>query len=729
MAINEQSTGLSNGTALAGMDPTQMGAIDPAALSSIPQVPETVPPAPVEELPEDTVKTDIRRFIESTNIAEDLDEEHLAKIASEVIEGFQTDYLSREDWACNVEEWTRLAGQVYEEKVYPWPKASNVKYPLISVAAMQFNARAYPSLIPSDGKIVKAKVIGKDPTGAKKEKADNISTYMSYQLLQEMHGWEAEMDKMLLMLPIIGTMFKKTYFDPIKKKNCSALILASDLVVNYWTSCLEDAERITEIIRMSPRKLKEKQLAKIFLDEDLGEPQANFEFELDNKIIEMIEPSQTDSTTPYILLEQHTFLDLNDDGYKEPYIVTVDLSTQKVLRIVARFDDDTVTTNEAGEVIQIDPIQYYTYYGFIPNPDGGFYSIGFGHLLGPLNEAVNSLINQLIDAGTLSNLQSGFIGKGLRMRMGETRLQPGEWRAVNGTGDDLKKQIVPLPAREPSNVLFQLMGALVSSGKELASVAEIFVGKMPGQNTPATTTMATIEQGMKVFTAVYKRIYRSLEAEFKKLFRLNEVYLNFDTYVDVLDTTVNPQDFSSKGYDICPGADPAAISQTEKLVKAQALMEILPLGTIDPMKVTVRLLEALEIPNWEDVVSPSAGQAQEQQPDPKLLELQMKQQAEQQKAQVKQAELQMKSELAARDQIFKQQMEEYKAKMDIALQRDKARAELASKTHMDNYYQAREQEKHQQKMKQAQEAHQQKQSQARSQKSQKPKSSTGKTTR
>lgn len=726
MATSMQGgAGLSNGQLTAGLDPTQLGAIDPNVLSQIPQVPGAEPPQPAP--PEH--KPQVRKFMEEVNIADDMDEEELCKIAHDVIQGYEDDLSSRQPWEQHIEEWTKLAAQVTEQKVYPWPGSSNVKYPLVSVAAMQFNARAYPSLVPADGKVVKTQVIGKDPTGEKREKADRVSTYMSYQLMQEMHGWEADMDKLLLMLPIIGVVFKKTYFDPIRKRNCSCLVTPKNLVVNYWASCLEEAERITETIEMSPRKLKEQQLAGLFLDVDLSEPtQGVIPAINQNDALRLTNPPRNDKTTPYFLLEQHTYLDLNDDGYPEPYVVTVDYGSRKVLRIAARYDDTTITTDAEGEIIQIEPIQYYTKFGFIPNPDGGFYDIGFGHLLGPINEAVNSLINQLIDAGTLSNLQSGFIGKGLRLRMGETRLQPGEWRAVNSTGDDLKKQIVPLPIKEPSSTLFQLMGSLVSSGKELASVAEIFVGKMPGQNTPATTTMATIEQGMKVFTAVYKRVYRSLESEFKKLFRLNEVFLNPYTYSAVLDTEIFPEDFDSEGYDVCPGADPAAISQTEKLVKAQALMELLPLQTIDPMKVTIRLLEALEIPNWEDLVAPDAGQ-QGQEADPVAMEFQMKAQAEQQKAQLKQAELQMKSELANRDQAFKEQMETYKVKNQIELEKEKARVQANIQAHKDGANLQINQIKHAQRMKNDQESHQQKLAQAKEASSKSTKSKSGSNTK
>lgn len=205
----------------------------------------------------------------------------------------------------------------------------------------------------------------------------------------------------------------------------------------------------------------------------------------------------------------------------------------------------------------------------------------------------------MTDAGTLANMQSGFIGKGLRLKMGDQRFTPGEWKPVNATADDLRKQIVPLPTKDPSDVLFKLMTALITSGKELASVAEIFTGKMPGQNTPATTTMASVEQGMKVFTAVYKRIFRSLAKEFKKIYELNETYLDPNTYVQVLDSAIGPEDFNDADYDVCPGADPNAVSSSEKMQKAQALLELLPTGILDPVEVIRRVLVAQEQPNYE----------------------------------------------------------------------------------------------------------------------------------
>lgn len=610
----------------------------------------------VPEMVSEPSGSSLRSLLESTNIAEKLDADQLRKIGSDAADGYDIDKDSRKEWEEHLDDWTKLATQVREQKSFPWTNASNVKYPLLTTASMQFAARAYPSLVPSDGKVVKAIVIGKDPDGSKFEQADRVSTYMSYQLMHEMETWEEDMDKLLIMLPVVGTVFKKTYWDSIKKVPVSEIVTPKNLVVNYWATSLKDAERVSQVIEMSPRILKERQLAGVFLEVDLGT--APVPLEQNNT------PPQ-DETTPYTIIEQHTYLDLDEDGYPEPYIVTFHYESAKVLRIAARFDENTIV-EEDGKIVKIEPIQYFTKFGFIPNPEGSFYDLGFGVLLGPINESVNTLINQLIDAGTLNNLQSGFLGKGLKVRMGETQFRPGEWKAVASTGDDLKKQIVPLPSKEPSNVLFQLMGSLITSGKELASVAEIFVGKMPGQNTPATTTMATIEQGMKVFTAVYKRIYRSLASEFAKLFDINATYINPNTYAQIVSVSVGPDDFSKSTYRICPGADPTAVSQTEKLVKAQGLMELMPLNILDPVKVGLRVLEAQEQPNYQELLHQEVAQTGQipQQPNPKMMESQAKVQTMQQIAQIKQQEAEFKSQLAMRDQQFKQAMEAQKADMD-----------------------------------------------------------------
>ena len=597
----------------------------------------------------------LQKILESSNLAADLSDDKLIEIGKDVVSGYETDLDSRKPWEKDLKNWTELALQVASDKTYPWPNAANIKYPLLATAAMQFAARAYPTLIPSNGKVVKCKVIGSDPTGEKTMRAFRVSTHMSYQVMEQMDGWEEDMDKLLIALPISGTCFKKTYWDSSKQQNCSKLVLPKSLVVNYWTRCLEDAERITEVFYLSKRKVKERQNLGIFIDVELGDPQTpaddvttsiNRSFQLANDF---------DETTPYTILEQHTYLDLDEDGYAEPYVVTVEAESNKVLRIVPRFSEADVLMDDKQNVVSIEATQYYTKYGFIPNPDGGFYDIGFGRLLGPLNNSANTIINQLVDAGSLSNLQAGFIGKGLRIKMGETRFQPGEWKAVNAVGDDLKKQIFPLPVREPSQVLFNLLDLLLKSGKELASVAEIFVGKMPGQNTPATTTMASIEQGMKVFTAVYKRVYRSLTSEFRKIYKLNQQYMNPEEYISILDNPIPQEDYKGPEDDIIPGADPSAVSSQEKQQKVQAVMQLLNLGTINPIAATLMYLEAHEIPEAE--IKKLAMQPQPK-TDPKVEALQAKAAIDQQKAQ---NDILISREKLRMDQMTKEQEMQHKA--------------------------------------------------------------------
>jgi chaperonin GroES len=654
-------------------------------------------------------------MLESVNIAESLEEQQLKDIGRDAEKGFVLDHQSRLDWEKNIDEWTKLAKQTIEPKSYPWPKASNIKYPLLSTAAMQFAARAYPSLVPSNGKIVNAKPIGKDPDGSKSKVAEAVSIYMSVQLLEEMTGWEEEMDKLLIMLPIVGTMFKKTYWDPLKEANCSHLVMPKNLVVNYWARNLQDAERISEILEVSPRKVKERQQSGLWLDIDFGKAHQP-EGQMNAPVV--------DETTPYTFIEQHTFLDLDDDGYKEPYIVTFHKESKKVVRIVARFDETTIKLDAEGNIRKIDPIQYYTKFGFIPNPDGGFYDIGFGVLLGPLNHSVNTLINQLLDAGHLATLQAGFLGKGLRIKMGDTKFMPGEWKAVNSTGDDLKKQIVPLPTKEPSSVLFQLMGSLITSGKELASVAEIFTGKMPGQNTPATTTMATVEQGMKVFTAVYKRLYRALTEEFIKLARLNALYLNPQTYVDTVGMEVGPDDFKQVMHKIYPAADPTAVSQTEKLLKAQGLMELLPTGILDPVVVVKRILDAQEQPNWQELLNKQIAQTGEMPPpppDPKLQEMEMKGQLEQQKIQLQGQAQQHKMALEERDKEVQLAMKQQEHAQNMQHASDMANIKAAEAVHNQRVFSATEQAAFIQKLMHNDAAHQQKMSHAQQQAAQQAK--------
>jgi len=626
----------------------------------------------------------IKDIIENaTNIAEHLDEDTLHKIGMEVVEGYDADLQSRAGWERDVKKYLELSMQITKEKTFPWAGAANVKYPIISTAAMQFAARAYPTLVPSNGNLVNIVVPAAPFAQQMQQRSKNIGTYMSYQLLYEMNDWEDSMDNLLLILPIFGVGIKKIYYSPDCGTNCSELINPFNFVVNYWTENLETCPRATHVLYRDIHWIEEKVRAGIYRKVDLGSPSVeDNKKEAINVSKNIVPASEEDYTTPYTLLEQHMYYDLDDDGYREPYIALVDYKTREVLRLTPRFDEDSITFNES-EVVKIETDCYFVKYTFFPSPDGSFYTRGFGHMLGPINEAIDSLLNQLIDAGTMSNLQAGFLGKGLKIRQGDKTFRPGEWKEVNNVGSDLKANIFPLPTREPSNVLFQLLGLLNTSAKELASVAEIFVGKMPGQNTPAYTTQQTIEQGMKLFTAIYKRVYRSLTKEFRLLYKLNSKYLDESSYQQILATpTATKSDFNGSDRFVYPTADPMAASDFERQQKYQQIGSLIQMGTIDPKAFTLEMLNGMGMD--DDTIQKltkgaPAFNPQPQQPNPEVIQAQakaglIKLQGQttaalaQQKLQTQAAESALKQKKMAFDMAVKQQQTTTGIKLDAAQQ-------------------------------------------------------------
>jgi chaperonin GroES len=683
------------------------------------------------EVKPDNESAELKKQIASKNLC-DIYEDRLPELGAKLAEWFDEDEASRQDWRKRNDSWMKLATQVVEVKTYPWPNAANVKYPLLTTAAMQFAARAYPALVPGPN-LVQGMVLGEDSQGLKQQAAKRIGAHMSYQLLNEMENWEEEMDKLCLMLPIVGCLFKKTYYDPTKQINCSELISPNDLVIDYYAKSVDDASRISHIIYRTKNEVEERIRRGIFKDVALGEPRASGNAEeVKNKINGTQEPKVTPAT-PYKFIEMHTWWDLDDDGYEEPYIITVHYDTKQVVRIVTRFDEEGIKTEvdeKTGKqkLVAIKPTQYFTKFGFIPNPDGSIYDLGFGLLLGGINESVNTLTNQLLDSGTLNNLSAGFLGRGIRVRSGGSRFVPGEWKPVDFTGDDIKKHIFPLPTKEPSEVLFKLLEALVTSGKELASVAEIFVGKMPGQNTPATTTMATIEQGLKVFTAIHKRIYRSLSKEYQKLFALNGVYMDEEVFFTINEPQ-GPQgqqayrtDYAMK-IAVKPNSDPNIVSSAQKLMKVQSFGPLLQLKTINPQEYTKRFLEAVEAENI------AALMQVQPQPDPEAqkaqAEMMLKQQDAQMKAQLeqmkaaydqkskemdlrfKQAELELKMKEAQLDMMVKQRESDQKMVMD--------QRQMQMDMHAQNQTHQLKQKEFQQKSQQSDQNHQLKMKQQKQQ--------------
>ena len=585
-------------------------------------------------------------LVEATNIALLLEEEDVKEIGVKTAEEFENDLISRSGWEKKTEDSMKLAMQVAEAKSFPWTGASNIKFPLITIAALQYHARAYPVLIHGDTP-VRCRVLGDDPEGKKEARAERVENHMSYQILEEDTAWEEETDRILITQPIVGCAFKKTFYHPLKKRPQSEYILARDLVVNYWTRSLDTAPRVTHIQYMSKNDIYERVTRGLFCEMTIDTPvsiQQNNLSTTANQAQGMAMPQSNDSSTPYEILETHSFLDLDGDGYAEPYIIWMRRDTKQVLRIVARYFEESVQRTEEGKVLRIEPEQFFTKFPFIPSPDGGFYDMGFGALLGPLNHSIDTIINQLVDAGTMSNTAGGFLSRGIKMRGGNLNFAPLEWKHVDTTGDDLRKGIVPLPVREPSQVLFTLLGTLINYGERIGGSVDVLVGENPGQNTAAETSRMMAEQGMKVFSGIFKRTYRSLKEEFRKLYRLNQLYLEDekDFSSDKGTFSISVDDYNGPSSDVRPSADPNIVSDSQKMAQAQAVLQLASSTPgVNMHEAQVMFAKAWKISDIEKLIpDPKGPNAIQPKPDVKIQIEQMKQQA-------KQADTQLKTKLAA----------------------------------------------------------------------------------
>ena len=506
----------------------------------------------------------------SPNLCERFDEEDLCAIGEHVSAGYEADEQSRMRWATRMEAAMDLAMQVVKEKSFPWPGSSNVKFPLVTIGAMQFHSRAYPAIVHGPD-IVKYRVTGPDPDGQAYLRATRIGEHMSNQLLEVDQGWEEGMDRLLINLPIVGCAFKKSYYSVAKGHNVSELVLARDFCLDYYAKSVEDCARKTHLIPYYRNQIYEFCVSGVWediLEESWYQAASTYQPRMQEARQDMRTGSnapQTDYDTPFLFGEQHCWLDLDQDGYAEPYIVTFCVQSKYVVRIVARWDRmEDIQRNKAGRILRIVPIEYFTKYGFIPSPDNSVYDIGFGLLLGPLNASVDSLINQLIDAGTMATTAGGFLGRGVKIRGGKLTFSPLEWNKVDSTGDDLRKDIVPLPVREPSPVLFQLLGLLVDYAQRIPGTTDIMVGQNIGQNTPAATARSLVEQGSKIYTALFKRVWRCMKMECKKLYILNGKYL--PERVSFGDAqTVYREDYLDNPDNMVPSADPTVVSEEARL--------------------------------------------------------------------------------------------------------------------------------------------------------------------
>ncbi|MAH48697.1 hypothetical protein CMI37_22920 [Candidatus Pacearchaeota archaeon] len=547
----------------------------------------------------------LEKFIASKNIAADLDKEKLSTIGALCSTELDIDEQSRNEWREQNEKGMKLAKQIMESKTFPWANAANVKYPLITTASIQFAARAYPEIVQGPN-VVKATIVGKDPDGSKKERAGRVSAHMSYQLSEEMEEWDSDMDRLLHVLPIVGCEFKKTYFESVLQRNVSEMCLPLDVIVHMKVKSMTTARRVSHRIWKYKNDIYENQAADIWLDVDLKIPDTD----------------DGDSDAPQEFFEQHRYLDLDDDGYHEPYIVTFHHKTKQVVRILARYDLEGVELTRKGKLVKIIPIQYFTKFTFLPDPEGGFYDLGFGALLGPINESVNTVLNQLLDAGTLATAGGGFIGRGIRIKGGKIEVKLGRWQMVETMGDDLRKNMVPYPINEPSQVLFLLLGTLIDAGKDISSVKDVLTGEKPGENVSVETVLALVEQGMKVFTGIYKRVFRSLKQEFQKLFKLNSIYLNEEHYFTVLDDekVAGRADYNLKDLNILPIADPNMSLDVLRLARVRALMAVRGSSpALNDDEIMAFYLESIKVDKDRFFLEPE--QRPQQQPDPVMIDL------------------------------------------------------------------------------------------------------------
>lgn len=622
-------------------------------------------------------KITIEQILKTENLCDILDENILIKISQQVFSDYNNDLSSCASKIKELQEIMKLAMIISEQKTYPWTGASNIIFPLIANACIEFGATCYPEII-KDGQVVKAKVIGKDegfqPTdngipmtypiknpdgspsqdplagkpimvdiGAKKRRGDRVATVMNFQLMEEQTWWEKDVDKLVHALPCVGDMFKKIYFDPIKEMPISELIFPDKLVINNASRDIDSAI-VTQIINLYPQEIMQRIRSEIF---------CNFDYEFEDRdesnnttqqtSQDLRLTTQTSSNTKlHTFLEQHTWLDLDDDGFPEPYIITAHSESAKVVRIVKRFDKKAIKYNSKKQIKDIEATKHFVHYSFIPSPDGSFFSLGFGHLLLNMNNAINTTLNQLIDAGHLNITGGGFVSRGFgKSKAGRISLAPGEWKIIDAGSDDLRQGIVPIPHPEPSGVLFTLLGALIDAGKGLGMLSDVLSGENAG-NIQATTMISMVEQGMKQFRSIYKRIYKAEKDEFRLLYNENSKYLTLEKYAEILDEPIInvdvKSDFSKKGYDICPVADIDAVTNYQRMAMAQFYMAFLQDPFIDPIELRKRIFGAANVEDIDKLV-----RLPQPQPDPviqieqmrqsvKIKEIEAKQQSDYQKS-------------------------------------------------------------------------------------------------
>ncbi len=580
----------------------------------------------------------------------------LAEIGETCVANYERDKADRKDWEDVAREALDACAQQEKEqaKTWPWAGASNMRWPLLTIGAMQFNARMYPAIVKGDEAVL-CKVIGQDngkpvmgpnpqsgaiqplpvmdpttgrvaldaqgqpqpqwliPPGAKAARARRVSEYLNTTIFYRMETWEDDTDALLMQLPAVGSVFRKIWTGQNGVAN-SATISAINLVVPSNTRSLLAALRVTEEIEnVYPHEIEEKFRTGYYRTVELG-------LYADGK------GGASDGAR--MLLEQHCRWDFDDDGLPEPYIVTLDKETRLVLRIEPNFGPADIVWGDDETAISIPPRQFYVKYGMFPDPKGGFYDIGLGHLLKKLGDGINTMFNQLIDAGTAQTAGGGFIGSGVRLQSrgarGVVRFDPGEYKTVDVPGDELRKAIVERTLPNVSPVTFQVLEMILGAARDIAGIKDVITGEASNMG-QVGTTLALIEQGLQVFNSCAKRVFRALKTEFELLYDNIATFGGVAAAKDYAETLDDPAadfetDFAREGLDIRPVSDPASITRMQKMAKAQFHLSLLPqiqaVGG-DPREIIRRVLEAVDTEDIDKILPPPPK------PDPQQAALQM----------------------------------------------------------------------------------------------------------
>ena len=499
------------------------------------------------------------------NLAESLDDNTLQEIASELMGKYEEDKDSRKDWEDSYRKGLDLLGLKYDERSQPFQGASGVTHPMLSESVTQFQAQAYKELLPSGGP-VNTQILGKI-TQQKEEQAQRIKEFMNYQILHVMEEYDPELDQMLFYLPLSGSAFKKIYYDESLERAVSKFVSSDDLYVSYMATDLFSCERITHTIKKTENDILKLQVAGFYRDVDIKPYTDTDETKAKEDQVSGVKKSYQQDE--YQLLEIHTDLNIegidSDDGIRVPYIVTIDEGSGEVLSIYRNYEEDDPKKKKK---------QYFTHYKFLPGL--GFYGLGLVHMLGGLSRTATSALRQLIDAGTLSNLPAGFKARGLRIRDDDNPIQPGEFRDVDAPSGDLRAGLLPLPYKGADPTLFQLLGFVVEAGTRFAAVADQKIGDTVAANAPVGTTMALIERGMRVMSAIHKRLHYAQKIEFNLLAKIFAESLP-DRYPYELPSNAIPsikvQDFSDE-IDIIPVSDPNIFSMAQRVTLAQTQLQL-----------------------------------------------------------------------------------------------------------------------------------------------------------